>query len=118
MTEQHRIASVDEFESDGSRVIAEVMGQEIAVFRIDGEFHAVANFCVHQAGPLCEGELSGHMEVDEDWEWQYNGEQRFVTCPWHGWKFDVVGGENVNDPRYKVPKYDVSVEDGDVFISQ
>jgi len=116
MTSRQRIANVEEFDGDGDRVIGEVDGLEIAVFRIDGKYYALANYCVHQGGPLCEGELTSRVTVDEDgWERIEEGEST-VLCPWHGWMFDVTTGRSVDDERYAVPTYDVEVEGGDVFV--
>ena len=116
MAGRHKIAGEEEFDGDGSRVIGEVDGLEIAVFRIGGEYHALANYCVHQGGPLCEGELGRGLTVDADgWE-RIADEPTNVLCPWHGWVFDVETGRNVDDDRYAVPSYDVEVEDGDVFV--
>jgi nitrite reductase (NADH) small subunit len=118
MTRQ-RIASRDVLRDDGSRVIVEVEGQEIAVFRVDGEYYALPNFCPHQAAPLCEGELTGRMVVGDDgWEWEYVQEGEVITCPWHGWKFDVTTGQNIKDADYAVPTYDVVVEDGDLYVER
>lgn len=116
MTERHAIADVEEFEGDESRVIAEVEGQEIAVFRHEGEYYALANFCIHQAGPLCEGALSGSISTDEDgWDWVYDDEERYIVCPWHGWMFDIETGRSPKDERYAVPTYDAVVENGTVY---
>jgi len=117
MADRHAVAATDELEEDGSRVIAEVAGQEIAVFRYDGEYHAVANFCIHQAGPLCEGALTGRTTVDDDgWSWNYDDDEKYVMCPWHGWMFDITTGRSPKDDRYAVPTYDVEVEDGTVYV--
>lgn len=114
---QHKVAEVEELEADGDRVVAEVDGKEVAVFRIDGEYYATLNYCVHQGGPLCEGKLTGEMVVDDDgWEWLYEDEERIITCPWHGWKFDLTTGENTQDRRYVIPQYEVVVTDGDVCV--
>lgn len=114
---EHKIASVEEFDEGTSRVIGEVEGREIAVFRYEGEFYAVLNFCVHEGGPLCEGDLSGRMTVGDDgWSWEYEDDGRIVRCPWHSWAFDIVDGKNVKDDRYAVPTYDVAVRDGDIYV--
>lgn len=116
MTERYAIADVDEFDGDGSRVISEVEGQEIAVFRHEGEYYALANFCIHQAGPLCEGALSGSISTDEDgWDWVYDDEERYIVCPWHGWMFDIETGRSPKDERYAVPTYDAVVDNGTVY---
>lgn len=112
----HKVASVDDLES-GDRVIVDIEGLEIAVFCIDGDYHAVANYCVHQSGPLCAGELTGHVTVAEDgWNWKYVDDDRMISCPWHGWKFDVTTGLNLQDERYKVPTYETIVRDDDVYV--
>jgi len=110
----HRIADVEEL-SDGERVIEEIEGREIAVFRLGEEYYALANYCVHQAGPLCEGDVKGRMTRNET-EWRYDDERRCVVCPWHGWAFDVTTGTNIQDDSYAVPTYDVEVRDGGVFV--
>ncbi|MFB6157660.1 MAG: Rieske (2Fe-2S) protein [Haloferacaceae archaeon] len=114
---RHRVASMADLAEDGSRVIVEVEGQEVAVFRVDGELHALPNFCPHQAAPLCEGELTGRMVVGSDgWEWEYVQEGEIVTCPWHGWKFDVTTGKNIKDEAVAIPTYDVEVDGDDVYV--
>jgi nitrite reductase/ring-hydroxylating ferredoxin subunit len=116
MTERHPVAVTDEFSGDGSRVITEIEGREIAVFQYDGEYYAVANYCIHQAGPLCEGALSGHMATDEEnWDWVYDDEEKYVVCPWHGWMFDITTGQSPKDDRYGVPTYDIEVEDSTIY---
>lgn len=113
---RHEIAPEAEFD-DGSRVIREIDGLEIAVFKIDGEYYALANYCVHQAGPLCQGELMGRVTMGEEvWEWKYDTEERYVLCPWHGWVFDVTTGVNVDADQYAVPTYSVEVDDGMVYV--
>ncbi len=51
--------------------------REIAVFNVDGSFHAIENTCPHQGAPLAQGWIDGFA----------------VTCPWHAWCFDVRSGE-------------------------
>jgi len=117
MATRQRVATMDELPSDGSRVLVEVEGREIAIFRVGDDLHGVLNFCVHQGGPLCEGDLTGRTVVGEDgWEWEYEETEKHLLCPWHGWMFDVTTGVCVDAERYTVPTYEVEVEDGDVFV--
>ncbi|MCH2557697.1 MAG: non-heme iron oxygenase ferredoxin subunit [Alcanivorax sp.] len=74
----------------------------IAVFRLDGEFHATDDTCTHGQALLSEGEL------DED---------GVVECPWHGGTFDVRTGEALSFPCVLPLKvYPVRVEGNKVFI--
>lgn len=113
---RHRICSAEEID-DGERVLKDIAGREIAVFHVREEYVAVANYCVHAGGPVCEGQLSGTMAADSDaWEWTWERDGEILTCPWHGWEFDVLTGEFLSDDRFGLITYDVAVEDGDVFL--
>ena len=84
----------------GHGIVAEVNGKTLAVFNVDGTFHAIDNTCVHRGGPLGEGELAGNV----------------VTCPWHGWEYDVTTGGCVNSPAATVARYQVKIEGADVKV--
>jgi len=84
----------------GTGKCVEVNGKEIAVFNVGGSFHAIDNTCIHRGGPLAEGELDGAT----------------VTCPWHGWQYDVTTGRNVTDDSTGVDRYEVKVEGGGILI--
>jgi nitrite reductase (NADH) small subunit len=77
-----------------------VAGRELALFNVDGTFHAIDNECPHRGGPLGEGELEGCI----------------LTCPWHAWQFDVSTGESITDDM-TVARYDTKIEDGGVLVA-
>ena len=116
MAERHKVADASDLEP-GERAFVQIDGVEVAVFNVEGEYFALANYCVHQGGPLCEGELTGRYGMaDDDWAWTFDTTEQNVVCPWHGWKFDVTTGENIDDDRYVTPTYDVEVDGGEVFV--
>ncbi len=75
-------------------------GQDIALFNVDGKVYAIENTCLHRGGPLAEGFLDGSV----------------VTCPWHGWQYDVTSGQCPGRPDTKVRSFPVKIEGGDVLI--
>ena len=85
----------------GTGKVIEAGGRTIAVFNCEGTFYATDNTCKHRGGPLGEGSLSGTT----------------VTCPWHGWEYDVTSGECTADRSVKVQTFDVKVEGDDILIS-
>ncbi len=111
-----KVAAESDLPENGSRVIVVVEGREICVFRHNDEYYGVLNFCIHQSGPLCEGVLDGNITIDENWEWTYDDEEKYISCPWHGWTFDITTGVSVKDERYRVPTFEVEAEDGDLFV--
>lgn len=75
-------------------------GTAIAVANVDGDFYAVTNTCPHAGGPLGEGTLDG-VEL---------------TCPYHGWTFDLSDGSCKTNPDVVIKKYDVVVEKDAVCV--
>jgi nitrite reductase/ring-hydroxylating ferredoxin subunit len=40
----------------------------------------------------------------------------YLTCPWHGWKYDPKTGKNDFDHAIQAETYEVRVEDGEVKV--
>ena len=100
MAEFMKVSSLPDI-PPGTGKCVEVNGQQIALFNVDGTVHAIHNECLHRGGPLAEGELEGHV----------------VTCPWHGWQYDVRTGINTMDENEQVARYEVRIEGNDVLVS-
>ena len=116
--QRYKVATVNDLQENGDRVIVEIDNVEVAVFCIEDEYHAIANFCPHQGGPLCEGELTGRITADQstNWEWEYDSVEKNIICPWHGWIFDITDGKCIDTERYRGIVYDVKVEDQNIFV--
>jgi nitrite reductase/ring-hydroxylating ferredoxin subunit len=101
MNERDRIllAHVDEC-PPGTCLEVVAAGRVIALYNVDGQFFALDGVCPHQGGPLGKGTLSGHI----------------VTCPWHGWQFDVRSGENCITPAVCQARIPVQVEGDQVLV--
>jgi nitrite reductase (NADH) small subunit len=72
----------------------------VALFNVGGRFYALDGLCPHQGGPLGKGSLSGCI----------------VTCPWHGWQFDVSTGQHETNRSLSQPGFPVRVEGDDVLV--
>jgi nitrite reductase (NADH) small subunit len=75
-------------------------GKVIAVANVDGKIYAMNNVCLHRGGPLGQGELRGAS----------------VTCPWHGWEYDVTSGRAAMNPAVGVETYKVEIRGDDVYV--
>lgn len=72
----------------------------VALFNVEGTLYALDGVCPHQGGPLGKGCLDGAV----------------VTCPWHGWQFDVRTGKHQVSRTVEQPQFNVRVEAGDVLV--
>jgi len=95
----YRAARTDELPVGVIREFA-VEGKAIALANVGGKIYAISNTCLHRGGPLGEGELNGKV----------------VTCPWHGWQYDVTTGKLATNPAAGVQCYAVEVRGEDVFV--
>jgi nitrite reductase/ring-hydroxylating ferredoxin subunit len=75
-------------------------GTAIAVGNVDGEFYAVGNTCAHAEGPLGEGSLDGNV----------------LTCPYHGWTYDIKTGACLTNTNECVDSYEVAIEGDAVCV--
>jgi nitrite reductase/ring-hydroxylating ferredoxin subunit len=72
----------------------------VAIFNVEGKFYALDGVCPHQGGPLGKGSLAGCV----------------VTCPWHGFQFDVTTGQHQTSRSLVQPTFPVKTEDGGVWV--
>ena len=96
-----KVATRDELPVGGKKLV-EVDGRAIALFNVDGTFHAIDDVCTHDGGPLAEGELIG-CEIE---------------CPRHGARFDVRTGRPLSMPAIEpVAVHAIDVRGDDIFVA-
>ena len=95
-----KMATLDELPPGAAKEV-EHDGRIYALFNVGGSISAIDGICPHQGGPLAEGRVEGTL----------------VTCPWHGWQFDVRTGTMPIGPRIKQAVYEVKVEDQDILVA-
>lgn len=77
--------------------------EAIALFNVDGTFHAVSDRCTHGRASLSEGSVAPDGCT--------------LNCPWHGGQFNIETGEPVGGPvRVPIRTYRVKVEGGKVLV--
>ena len=77
-----------------------VGGKQVALANVAGTFYAIGNTCLHRGGPLGQGQLEG----------------KTVTCPWHGWQFDVTTGKAVMNPSAGVDTLTTEIRADEVWV--
>ena len=93
------VASVTEI-APGQSKIVQAGGKQLAIVNVEGTFHVIDNACPHFGGPMGLGKLDGAK----------------LSCPWHGWTFDVRTGENLFAPQLALRCYPVKVENEQIFV--
>ncbi len=98
--EFRKVGRVEEIPPGTIRAL-EVDEHEIAIANVGGEFYATQGHCLHLSGPLGEGRLEG----------------KTLSCPWHGWQYDVTTGKNEFDHAIQLQRFEVKVEGGEVKVA-
>ena len=78
----------------------------VALFRLaeptaGGEWFALDGLCPHAGGPLGAGCLTGAT----------------VTCPWHGWQFDVTTGAHALTPQIVHERFPAEADGDGVWVT-
>jgi len=95
-----RAASLEEVPTGRCR-LTEVNGIRVVLARVGDQVYACADACSHRGGPLSEGKLAGAR----------------VTCPWHGWMYDVRTGRCLLPARgAAVATYPVRVDGDGIWV--
>ena len=102
MSEFKFICKLEDIPQLGSRVVQRATGGDIAIFRTSAdEVFALHDKCPHKNGPLSQGIVHGKR----------------VTCPLHGWNIGLDDGQAVVPDVGSCGKFEVKVENGEVFLA-
>ena len=100
MSDFIRVIDVGEVPDPG-KTLVEVEGEMVALFHVEGRWHAIDDVCTHDGGPLADGELRDHK----------------IACPRHGAKFDIRTGAALTMPAVRPTRaHDTKVEAGGVWV--
>ncbi|MEO6168751.1 MAG: Rieske 2Fe-2S domain-containing protein [Chitinophagales bacterium] len=90
----------------GSQKIVSLGVTKIALFHFNDEITAMANACLHKGGPLAMGLV----------EKKYDG--FYVTCPWHGWEYNIKSGGAPPGYQDQQALYEVKIENEKIYLSE
>ena len=99
MSDFHSVCRVSEV-TPGEGKTVQVGGKLIALFCVDGTYHAIDDTCPHMGASLSGGYVEGGI----------------VTCPWHAWRYRLSDGAWADNPKLKIGCYAVRVEGDQVQI--
>lgn len=85
----------------GDQIVAvEVEGRNIALVKSGEDYYALNNSCPHVGAPLAGGWVAGQV----------------LTCPFHGWQFDIRTGLSVVPEGTHVSCYPTKLENDEVYV--
>ena len=94
------VAKVDEL-SPGEMLEVDLMGEEVALFNVEGEFYAIRNRCGDSPLPLQFGRLEGSE----------------LVCSWHGCRWDVRSGRRGDGSDERLAVFPVHVDGGVIEVA-
>ena len=95
----HRVGSLAALRADG-RLIAEIDDDSVLVFEVEGSLVATSGACPHAGGPIQDGALCGAI----------------LSCPWHGYNFDLRTGACEEDAGLTLERYEVLLRGDDILV--
>lgn len=96
-----KLAKVEDFNDQKIKSFS-VIGKMIGIIkREDGSFYAIEVGCKHQGADITLGKI----------------ENDIVTCPRHGWQYNLETGECLNHDSPRLRKFELKIEDNDIKVS-
>ncbi len=87
--------------AEGGVKAVKVLARNIAVFKIDGVLYGLEADCKHMRASIAHGKIDGTI----------------ITCPAHGWRYDLTTGECLNEPWAKLKRYPIEVDAGNIYVT-
>ncbi len=111
------IGSISDFEPGRPRRV-NAGGRALMVVRRGLRFFALRDICPHQGAPLSAGKVDGTaLPCRPGEEISFGRLGEVLTCPWHGWQFELATGRALIEPeRYRVRVYPVRVAGSRVIV--
>jgi nitrite reductase/ring-hydroxylating ferredoxin subunit len=94
-----KVAMLEEVPEGTARAV-EAGGTPVALYNVGGRIYATRGTCPHRGGPLGEGDLDAST----------------ITCPWHGFRFDVTSGACLTNPALPIACVAVRIEGRDILV--
>jgi nitrite reductase/ring-hydroxylating ferredoxin subunit len=108
-------ATTKEVEPGQTRIVT-IGKKEIGLFNVEGNYHAVLNFCPHARAPICKGKVQDVLIANGNAEYEFMPNMKALRCPWHHWEFDIDTGKAICNIHERLKIYDVKVEDDHIMI--
>lgn len=99
MAERITVAKISDIPRNEARAFP-VGDRMIAIFNEAGKYHAMDDFCPHMGASLAGG-------------WIESGT---VVCPWHAWRFSLIDGCWLDNPKIKADIFEVFVVGDEIQI--
>ncbi|MCW4024389.1 MAG: Rieske (2Fe-2S) protein [Candidatus Bathyarchaeota archaeon] len=93
------VIKADELE-EGKIKQATLVGRNILLMKVNGKVYGTASRCPHMGCLLAGGQLKEYI----------------LTCPCHGWSFDIRNGQYQNNKAIILATYECKEENGQVYV--
>ena len=102
---------------EGTFRIVRIAGRELGIIRWRDRLYALRNACPHQGGPICAGVVGPRLDSPSGTARLIADESRpVVSCPWHGWEFELSTGQPLAPPGPALKTYPTHIRNGRVMV--
>jgi nitrite reductase/ring-hydroxylating ferredoxin subunit len=94
-----KVCKAEDIEEGKARKVS-IMARNIAVFKLDGKLYGLEADCKHMKACVADGKIEG----------------RVVTCPMHGWRYDIPTGECLEESWARLKTFPAFEENGSIWV--
>ncbi len=95
----HFLCNASDLPEGSSREFV-VDGRIVALFHSSQQWYAIDGMCAHQGGPIAQGKLDATC----------------ITCPWHGWQYDITNGKNLLTGKQMLDCFPIEQRQQEIWV--
>lgn len=84
----------------GGMLEKRIFSRRVAVVNDNGRLFGIESECKHMKASLAKGKIVDGV----------------VTCPWHGWKYELGTGRCLTVEKFVLKRYEIEVHENEVFL--
>ena len=118
---RHLAGSSDAIPENG-RLVVDIGGTTVGIFRTGGRLVAYENSCPHMGGPVCQGLIIPAVRevIDErraSTGYAFDESEMRIVCPWHGYEFAIETGAHPAKSSIRLKPVPVEESGGDIYVT-
>ena len=102
MPETYTVGRVGDL-AEGRAKVVRAGPTQVALVLAGGVYRAFSNVCRHRGGPIGEGEVEPAEGT--------------LTCPWHGWQYELSTGKALLNPLARLDVFKVEVVGEEIRVT-
>lgn len=109
------ICQYDELDTSSFKIF-QIGKVSLGIILYEGNVKCYLNICPHAGAPVCIGKVSYLKSAAVPFLTDFDRDRKVVSCPWHGYEFNIADGKSVVEGCGKLIPVKTEVIGKSIFV--